>query len=79
VKAPNWGWSGTATVVSFVIAAVALLAFLWRSAHHSEPALDLNLLRSRVLGTASVSALLYFAKQGRQFTILEAADAPAAA
>jgi O-antigen/teichoic acid export membrane protein len=64
VKAPDWGWSGPATVTSLVIAAAALLAFLWRSAHHSDPILDLNLLRSRVLSSASISALLYFASFG---------------
>jgi MFS family permease len=64
VKAPAWGWSGTATVVCFVIAAVAFLTFLRRSARHSDPMLDLNLLRSRVLSSASVSALLYFASYG---------------
>jgi EmrB/QacA subfamily drug resistance transporter len=64
VKAPAWGWAGTATVVSLVIAATALLTFLWRSAHHRDPVLDLNLLRSRVLSSASVSALLYFASFG---------------
>jgi MFS family permease len=64
VKAPDWAWSGTATVVAFVIAALSMLAFLWRSARHSDPVLDLDLLRSRVLSSASVSALLYFASFG---------------
>jgi hypothetical protein len=64
VKAPEWGWSGTATVVSFVIAAVAFLTFLRRSARHRDPVLDLKLLRSRVLSSASVSALLYYASYG---------------
>ena len=64
VRAPQWGWSGTATLVSFVIAASALVTFLWRSAHHRSPVLDLNLLRSRVLSSASMSALLYFASFG---------------
>jgi hypothetical protein len=64
VKASYWGWSGGATVVSFVVAAMSLLTFLWRSARHRDPVLDLNLLRSRVLSSASVSALLYFASFG---------------
>ena len=38
--------------------------FVWRSARHNSPVLDLNLLRSRVLSSASVSALLYFASFG---------------
>ena len=64
VRAPHWGWAGTATVVSFVVAAAVLLGFLWRSANHHSPMLDLNLLRSRVLSSASMSALLYFASFG---------------
>jgi EmrB/QacA subfamily drug resistance transporter len=64
VKASDWAWSGTATVVAFVIAALSMLAFLWRSARHIDPVLDLDLLRSRVLSSASVSALLYFASFG---------------
>jgi EmrB/QacA subfamily drug resistance transporter len=64
VKAPDWGWASTSTVASFAVAAVALVAFLWRSAHHRDPILDLNLLRSRVLSSASAAALLYFASFG---------------
>ena len=64
VRAPQWGWAGTATVTSFVVAGVALLTFLRRSAHHRSPVLDLSLLRSRVLSSASMAALLYFASFG---------------
>jgi EmrB/QacA subfamily drug resistance transporter len=64
VKAPQWGWTGTPTLVSFALSAIALPVFVWRSARHRAPVLDLNLLRSRVLSSASVSALLYFASFG---------------
>jgi EmrB/QacA subfamily drug resistance transporter len=64
VRAPQWGWTGTPTLVSFALSATALPVFVWRSARHNSPVLDLNLLRSRVLSSASVSALLYFASFG---------------
>jgi EmrB/QacA subfamily drug resistance transporter len=64
VRAPIWGWSGTPTLVSFIVSAIAAPAFVWRSSRHKSPVLDLNLLRSRVLSSASVAALLYFASFG---------------
>jgi EmrB/QacA subfamily drug resistance transporter len=64
VRAPQWGWTGTPTLVSFALSAIALPVFLWRSARHNSPVLDLNLLRSRVLSSASISAFLYFASFG---------------
>jgi EmrB/QacA subfamily drug resistance transporter len=64
VRAPEWGWTGTTTLTSFAISAIALPAFLWRSARHRVPVLDLNLLRSRVLSSASACSLLYFASFG---------------
>jgi EmrB/QacA subfamily drug resistance transporter len=64
VRAPYWGWTGPRTLVSFALSAVALPAFVWRSARHPVPVLDLNLLRSRVLSSATASSLLYFASFG---------------
>ena len=64
VRAPQWGWTGTPTLVSFALSATALPVFVWRSARHNSPVLDLNLLRSRMLSSASVSAFLYFASFG---------------
>ena len=64
VRAPYWGWTGARTLLSFAVSAVALPAFVWRSARHPVPVLDLNLLRSRVLSSASASSLFYFASFG---------------
>lgn len=64
VRAPEWGWTGTKTLISFAVSAVTLPWFVWRSARHPVPVLDLNLLRSRVLSSASVSTLLFFASFG---------------
>jgi EmrB/QacA subfamily drug resistance transporter len=64
VRAPYWGWTGTRTVISFAVSAVALPAFVWRSAREPVPVVDLNLLRSRVLSSATASSLFYFASFG---------------
>lgn len=64
VKAPQWGWASTATIASLIVSAAALLSFLWRSSQYTNPILDLNLLRSRVLSSASMTALLFFASFG---------------
>jgi EmrB/QacA subfamily drug resistance transporter len=64
VRAPYWGWTGARTLISFAVSAVALPVFVWRSARHPVPVLDLNLLRSRVLSSATASSLLYFASFG---------------
>jgi hypothetical protein len=64
VRAPEWGWTGTKTLISFAVSAVTLPGFVWRSARHPVPVLDLDLLRSHVLSSASASTLLYFASFG---------------
>jgi EmrB/QacA subfamily drug resistance transporter len=64
VRAPEWGWADMRTLVSFAVSAIALPGFVWRSARHEVPVLDLDLLRSRVLSSATVSSLLYFASYG---------------
>jgi EmrB/QacA subfamily drug resistance transporter len=58
-EGPSWGWSN-ARVVACVIAAVILGAtFLYRSAHHAEPVLDLTLFSARSFTVANAATLLY--------------------
>ena len=64
VRAPYWGWTAARTLIAFAASVVALPAFVWRSARHPVPVLDLNLLRSRVLSSAAASSLFYFASFG---------------
>lgn len=64
VRAPYWGRTGTRTLISFAVSVVTMAGFVWRSARHPVPVLDLNLLRSRVLSSATASSLFYFASFG---------------
>lgn len=58
VKGTDWGWSSGAAVTSFVIAGVALIAFVRRSSRHPVPVMRLDLMRDRVLASANAGMLL---------------------
>jgi EmrB/QacA subfamily drug resistance transporter len=61
VKGTDWGWSSGAAVTSFVIAGVALIAFLRRSSRHPAPVMRLDLMRDRVFASANAGMLLSLA------------------
>lgn len=46
-KGKDWGWASALTVSSFVVAVLAIIAFLWQSRRHPEPLIDLDLFRRR--------------------------------
>lgn len=54
IKGPDWGWSSTGTIGSFVAAAVALVGFVISSRHHPSPLIEPAYLRvqSFVAGNA---------------------------
>ena len=57
-EGPVWGWASAATV-SFFGAAVALaLGWVFTELHAADPLVNLDLLRSRTVQTADVTALL---------------------
>ena len=58
IEANNYGWGSTRIVVSFVIAAAALLAFGLLEAHQRLPMLDLSLFRNRTFSGANTVMLL---------------------
>ena len=58
-QGPDWGWTSPAVLASGGVAAVLMAAFLFRSAHHPEPVLDLRLFRSRSFTVANLATLLY--------------------
>ena len=59
VKGEDWGWGGARVIGSLVAAAVALLAFVRRSARHPAPVVELGLLRVRSFAVANVGVFLF--------------------
>ncbi|HVA02205.1 MAG TPA: DHA2 family efflux MFS transporter permease subunit [Acidimicrobiales bacterium] len=58
-EGPSWGWSGGRVLACFLIAAVQGASFVYRSAHHAEPVLDLTLFSARSFSVANVATLFY--------------------
>jgi EmrB/QacA subfamily drug resistance transporter len=59
VKGPDWDWTATPTVASFVVAVLAGLWFARRSVTHPVPVLDPSLLRVRAYAWAGVTMVLF--------------------
>ena len=61
VKAPDWGWgSDRGSLATFAGAAAALLAaFVWRSATHPHPVVELSLFRVRSFAVACVGVGIF--------------------
>jgi EmrB/QacA subfamily drug resistance transporter len=58
-EGPSWGWSSGRVVVCFVTTAIMGTSFLYRSAHHAEPVLDLTLFSARSFSVSNAATLLY--------------------
>jgi EmrB/QacA subfamily drug resistance transporter len=58
-EGPSWGWSSGGIITGFVVAVALLATFLFRSARHAEPVLDLTLFRARSFSVANTAAFLY--------------------
>jgi EmrB/QacA subfamily drug resistance transporter len=52
VEAPDWGWGSDRVVGGFAVAAAALAGFVWRSAAHPHPVVELSLFRVRSFALA---------------------------
>lgn len=61
VKAPEWGWAGGRTLASLASSAVLLGLFVWRSARHSSPIVELDLFRVRAFAVSTLSMFLFSA------------------
>jgi MFS family permease len=55
VQSGEWGWDDWRILSSFAVAAVLMLAFVWRCGHHEAPVADLALFRARSFSVATVS------------------------
>jgi MFS family permease len=58
-QGPTWGWATAGVIGSLAGAVVAGAAFLYRSARHREPVLDLSLFRSRQFTVANAATFVY--------------------
>ena len=68
IEAPEEGWGSAHTLISFTIAAVALLAFVVRERTAEDPMFDLQLLHNPRFSISSVGiALCFFAMFGVAF------------
>jgi len=59
VKGPDWGWSSGRVLGSFAVAAVLVGGFVWRSARHPAPAIELDLFRIRSFAVANGATLIF--------------------
>ena len=64
VQGQSWGWSSVRIVGLLVGSVVLTAAFLYRSASHAAPVLELGLFRSRSFSAANVASTLFFAAFG---------------
>ncbi|SNT62011.1 drug resistance transporter, EmrB/QacA subfamily [Streptosporangium subroseum] len=59
IEGPAWGWSDPRVIGAFVLAAVLLPAFLWRSAVAAHPVMDLALFKVRQFRLTNAATLLF--------------------
>ena len=72
IEAPNNGWGSTRTLVSFVLTAVLVAAFVARERRATEPMLDLSLFANPRFTAASLSvAISFFALSGFIFLVTQ--------
>jgi EmrB/QacA subfamily drug resistance transporter len=61
VQAPQWSWASGRTLGSLAAAAVLLALFVWRSAGHPSPIVELDLFRVRTFAASSLALFLFSA------------------
>jgi EmrB/QacA subfamily drug resistance transporter len=64
VKGPEWGWADPRDLAAFAGAAALVAAFVFRSAHHHAPVIELPLLRVRSFALGNLAAAVFFAGFG---------------
>ena len=64
VEGQSWGW-GSMSIIGLLIGSAVLAAgFLYRSATHAAPVLELGLFRTRSFSAANIASTLFFAAFG---------------
>src|SRR6201747_1959331 len=64
VNGPEWGWADPRALASFAGAVALIVVFVFRSARHQAPVIELPLLRVRSFALANLAAAVFFAGFG---------------
>jgi EmrB/QacA subfamily drug resistance transporter len=64
VKGTDWGWDSAAVLGSFAASVALVAGFVYRSARHHAPVIELPLLRVRSFALANLAAMVFFAGFG---------------
>ena len=64
VKGPDWGWGDPRDLAAFAAAIALVAGFVFRSARHHSPVIELPLLRVRSFALANLATLVFFAGFG---------------
>jgi EmrB/QacA subfamily drug resistance transporter len=59
VQGPDWGWSSGRVLGAFTASAVLLSFFVWRSARHPAPVIELSLFRVRSFAVANAGGFVF--------------------
>jgi EmrB/QacA subfamily drug resistance transporter len=59
VQGPEWGWGSARILGAFAASAVLLALFLWRSARHHTPVIELSLFRVRSFAAANAGGFVF--------------------
>ncbi|CAN5862015.1 N/A [soil metagenome] len=59
VQGGEWGYGDVRTLSAFAASVMLLVGFVWRSAHHPAPVLDLSLFRQRYFAVANTATFLF--------------------
>jgi EmrB/QacA subfamily drug resistance transporter len=59
VQGPAWGWGSARVLGALVASAASFAAFLWRSARHPAPVIELSLFRVRSFAVANVGGFVF--------------------
>jgi EmrB/QacA subfamily drug resistance transporter len=58
VQGPTWGWGSGATIASLIVAAIAIVLTVVRSARANSPVIDLTLFRDRTFAWANAGSFV---------------------
>jgi EmrB/QacA subfamily drug resistance transporter len=59
VQGPQWRWGSARVVAAFAASAALLAAFVWRSARHRAPVIELSLFRVRSFTVANAGGFVF--------------------